>query len=68
MLNYLVIDLLQKIVLMNRYQFDVRRIEKLLLENEQRKNNLRQKNSNKLVAFLIIIIFIYISHSIKISS
>lgn len=59
MLNCLVIDLLQKIVLMNRYQFDVRRIEKLLLENEQRKNNLHQKNSNKLLAFLIIIIFIF---------
>lgn len=44
---------------MNRYEFDIKQIEKLLVENAQRKNRLREKNSRKLLILLIFFICVF---------
>lgn len=45
--------------LVSRYQFDVRHIEKLLCENEQRKDKLRLRSNNALLTLMIILLCLF---------
>jgi hypothetical protein len=44
---------------MESYQIDIKRIERLIKENEKRKLKLRKKNSRKLMYWMLIFLFLF---------
>lgn len=45
---------------MESYLIDIKRIERLIKENEQRKQKLWKRNSRKVMCFMLIFLFLFL--------